>query len=52
MPPLSYESSLPCSRAVGGLRLEVSLGTWEPNPFLYPFFSIGNYLLLFCIAKS
>ena len=36
-------------RAVGGLCLEVSLGTWEPDSFLY-FFSDRNYFL-FCFAK-
>ena len=33
--PLSLESSLPSVRAVGGLCLEVSLGTWGPDPILY-----------------
>ena len=32
--PLSGESSLPILRTVGGLCSEVSLGTWEPAPFL------------------
>ena len=36
-------------RAVGGLRLEVLPGTWEPDPFVDNFFLIGNDLL-FCIA--
>ena len=29
-------------RAVDGLGLEVSLGTWEPDPYLYHFFAIQN----------
>ena len=40
--PLSVESSLPSLRAVRGLRLEVSLGTWGPGPFLYQLFAIQN----------
>ena len=32
-------------RAVGGLCLEVLIGTWEPDPFLGDFFLIGNDLL-------
>ena len=38
-------------RAVVGLCLEVSPGTWEHDPFLDDFFIIGNDLL-FCIAKK
>ena len=49
--PLSWESSLPSLRVVGGLCLEVSLGTWEPDPFLDDFFLIGNDLQ-FCVAKK
>ena len=33
--PLCVESSLPSLRVVGGLCLEVSLGTWGPGPFPY-----------------
>ena len=33
--PLCWSSSPPSLRAVGGLCLEVSLGTWEPRPFLF-----------------
>ena len=32
---VSGESSLPCLEAVSGLCLEVSLGTWGPDPILY-----------------
>ena len=40
--PLCVESSLPSSRAVGGLFLEISLGTWGPDPVLYHLFAIQN----------
>ena len=49
--PLNGESSLSSLRTVGGLFLEVSLGTGEPDPFQYNIFPIGNDLLC-CIAKS
>ena len=42
---------LPSLRAVDGRCLEVSFGTWEPDPFLDYFLLIGNDVL-FCIAKS
>ena len=45
----SVPQKLPSLRAVSGLRLEVSLGTWEPDPFLDVCFLIGNDLS--CIAK-
>ena len=37
---LRVESSLPSLRAVGGLCLEVSLGAWGPDPYLYQRFAI------------
>ena len=40
--PLSRESSLPSLRAVGGLCLEMSPGTWGPDPVLYQLFAIQN----------
>ena len=42
--PLSWESSLPSWKDAGGLCLEFSLETWEPDPFLDLFFPIGNEL--------
>ena len=36
--PLSAGSSLPSLRAAGDLCLNVSLGSWEPDPFLYQLF--------------
>ena len=35
---------MPSLRAVGGLCLEVSLGTWDFDPVLHDFFPIGNDL--------
>ena len=40
--PLSVGLSLPSLRAVGGLRLEVSLGTGGADPVLYHLFGIQN----------
>ena len=37
--PLSVESSPPSLRAVDGLCLKVSLGTWEPDPVLDQLFA-------------
>ena len=40
--PLNVEFSLPSLRAVGGLCLDLSLGTWGPDPVLYQPFAIQN----------
>ena len=40
--PPSVGTSLPSLRGVGGLCLEVSLGTWKPDPVLYQLFAIQN----------
>ena len=40
--PLTRESSVAGMRAVGGLCLEVSLGTWEPDLFIYQLFAEQN----------
>ena len=40
--PRSVEPSLPSLRAVGGLCLEVSLGTCGPDTVLYQLFAIQN----------
>ena len=37
-----WESSLPSLRAAGGLRIEVSLGTWGPDPVLIELFATQN----------
>ena len=39
MPHYAENPRMSSLRAVGGLCLEVSLGAWEPDPFLDHFFS-------------
>ena len=45
MPLLSVESSLPSFRDVSDLCLDVSLGTWGADPFMYQLlrYRIGHF---------